>query len=51
MEKTIIMYDNMVKEGESNEEFKASTGWVTGFMKRYDLSLQRNLLVAQKDPD
>ena len=41
MKKAIIMYDNMVKEGESNEKFKASTGWVT----------KRGLLVAQKDPD
>ena len=26
MKKAIIMFDDMVKEGESNEEFKATTG-------------------------
>ena len=48
MKKTIVMYGNMVKEGESNEEFKASTGWLRGFMKLYGLSFRRNLPVAQK---
>ena len=26
MKKAIVMFDDMVKEGESNEEFKATTG-------------------------
>ena len=41
MKKAIVKYDNMVKEGESNEDFKTSTGWLRGFMKRYSLSLQQ----------
>ena len=51
MKKAIVMYDDMVKEGVSNEKFRAKTGWPRGFMKRYDLSLRRKLSVAQKDPD
>ena len=39
MKKTIVMYDAMVEEDESNEEFKASTGLLRGFMKGYGLSL------------
>ena len=50
MIKAADMYDDMVKESKSNEEFKASTGWLIGFMKRYGLSLQKTS-VAQKDPD
>ena len=45
------MYEDMVKEGESNEEFKLSTGWLKGFIKRYGLPLQRKTLVDQKDPE
>ena len=41
MIKATDMYDDMVKESKSNEEFKASTGWLIGFMKRYGLSLQK----------
>ena len=51
MKKAIVMYDDMVKEGVSNEKFRAKIGWPRGFMKRYDLSLRRKLSVAQKDPD
>ena len=50
MKKAIVMYVNMVKERKSNEEFKASTGWLRGFMKPYCLSLRRKPSVAQKDP-
>ena len=32
MKKAMVMYDDMVKEGESNEEFKETTGWLRGFM-------------------
>ena len=39
MKKAIVIYDDMVEEGESNEKFKASTGWLRGFMKRYGLQL------------
>ena len=46
MKKAIIMYDDMVKEGESNEQFKASTGWLRGFMKRYGFSLRRKTSVV-----
>ena len=41
----------MVQEDKSNEEVKASTGWLRGFMKRYSLSLWRKTSVVQKDPD
>ena len=32
MKKAMVMYDDMVKEDESNEEFKETTGWLRGFM-------------------
>ena len=51
MKKAIVMYDNMVKEDESNEEFTASTGWLRGFMKRYSLTLRQKTSVGQIDPD
>ena len=51
MKKAIIMYDDMVQEGESNEEFKVRTGWLRGFMKCYGLLLQRKASVAQRDLD
>ncbi len=34
----------------SNEEFKASVGWLNGFLKRYDLSLRRRTTVCQNPP-
>ena len=37
MKKAIVTYDNMVKEGESNQEFKANTDWLRGFKKSYGL--------------
>ena len=33
MKKAIVIHDDMVTEGESNEDFKASTGWLNGFMR------------------
>ena len=33
------------------DEFKASDGWLTRFMRRNGLSLRRKTSVAQKDPD
>ena len=49
--KATVTYDERVKESESNEEFKPSTGWLKRFMKREGLSLQQKTSVAQKDPD
>ena len=51
MKKAIVIYDDMVEEGESNKKFKASTGWQRGFMKRYGLQLWRRTSVAQKALD
>ena len=45
------MYDDIVKEGESNEEFKESTGWLRRLMKRYGLSFRQKTSVTQKDAD
>ena len=45
------MYDDMVEEGESNEEFEASIFWLRIFMKRYGLSLRCKTTVSQKDSD
>ena len=50
MKKVIVLYDDMVMEDKSNEEFKANTGWLREFMKRYGLSLRRKTSVAQKRP-
>ena len=44
------MYDDIAKEGESNEEFKASTGRLRGFMKRYGLSLRQKNISGLKRP-
>ena len=49
--KATVTYDERVKESESNEEFKPSTGWLKRFMKREGLPLQQKTSVAQKDPD
>ena len=35
MKKAMVMFGNKVKEGKSNEEFKALTGWLRGFVKHY----------------
>ena len=40
MKKAMVMYDDMVKEGESNEEFKETTGWLRGFMTCFGLLLR-----------
>ena len=38
------------KQRSKFEEFKASRGWLTRFMKRNGLSLRRKTSVAQQDP-
>ena len=45
------MHVNMVKKDNSNEEFKANTYWLRGFMKHFGFSLQQKTSVAQKDPN
>ena len=37
--------------GNSVEEFKASSRWMSGFMKRYKLSRRRRTKVSQKLPE
>ena len=52
MKKAEITYRS-IKAGnnEDFEEFKASRGWLTRFMKRNGLSLRRKTSVAQQDPE
>ena len=52
MKKAEITYRS-IKAGtnEDFEEFKASRGWLTRFMKRNGLSLGRKTSVAQQDPE
>ena len=52
MKKAEITYRS-IKAGnnEDFEEFKASRGWLTCFMKRNGLSLRRKTSVAQQDPE
>ena len=52
MKKAEITYRS-IKAGnnEDSEEFKASRGWLTRFMKRNGLSLRRKTSVAQQDPE
>ena len=49
MKKAEVLYDDMMKNGEPDEPFKASTGWFRGFMKHYGLSLRQKTPMAQKD--
>ena len=55
MKKAKIIYDDMVKEPEcendTNTDFLASTGWLRNFMQRTGLSLRCKTSIAQKDPD
>ena len=52
MKKAEITYRS-IKAGNNDdfEEFKASRGWLTRFMKRNGLSLRRKTSVAQQDPE
>lgn len=52
MKKAEITYRSMkAGNNEDVEEFKASRGWFTRFMKRNGLSLRRKTSVAQQDPE
>ena len=52
MKKTEITYHSIKAcNNEDFEEFKASRGWLTRFMKRNGLSLRRRTSVAQQDPE
>ena len=52
MKKAEIMYSNM-KESDhvDKDDFKASRGWLSKFMKGNGLSLRRKTSVAQQDPE
>ena len=52
MKKAEITYRSIKADNnEDFEEFKASRGWLTRFMKRNGLSLRRKTSVAQQDPE
>ena len=52
MEKAEITYRDMKESNNMDaEDFKASRGWLSRFMKRNGLSLRRKTSVAQQDPE
>lgn len=51
MKKAKIVYQDLQEGNHMDENFKASRGWFTNFIKRNGLSLRRKISVAQQETE
>ena len=51
MKKAQVTFNDMNQNDVTDDDFKASRGWLAKFMKRNGLSLRRKTSIAQQDPE